>query len=147
MSTHLTVDQETALETAIAAVCASHGISKVALAEYIADWLVYDADINEILSRHADDIDFHEIKRATKARLAEQPGYGWSKEAKKYWSNLADQLDGAAEAVREAVSEAVSEAVKGRKPPKAAAKPKSTKRRKNAAPRQRPAIVQAGRSA
>jgi hypothetical protein len=78
-----------------------------------------------------------------KARLAEQSGYGWSKEAKKYWSNLADQLDGAAVAVREAVSGVVREAVKGYKPPKAAAKPKSTKRRKNAVPRQRPAIVQA----
>jgi hypothetical protein len=140
MSNHLTVEQTTALDEAIATVCASHGVSKVALAEYIADWLVYDADINEILARHADDIDFYEIQRATKARLTEQSGHGWSKDGiKKYWSNLADQLDGAAEAVREAV--------KGYKPPKAAAKPKSTKRRKNAAPRQRPAIVQAGRPA
>ena len=144
MSNHLTVEQTTALDEAIATVCASHGVSKVALAEYIADWLVCDADINEILARHADDIDFYEIQRATKARLAEQSGHGWTKDGiKKYWSNLADQLDGAAEAVREAVREAV----KGYKPPKAAAKPKSTKRRKNAAPRQRPAIVQVGRSA
>ena len=139
MSNHLTVEQTTALDEAIATVCASHGISKVALAEYIADWLVYDADINEILARHADDIDFCEIQRATKARLAEQSGHGWSKEGiKKYWSNLADQLDGAAEAVREAV--------RGYNPPKSA-KPKRAKRRKNAAPRQRPAIVQVGRSA
>jgi hypothetical protein len=139
MSNHLTVEQTTALDEAIATVCASHGISKVALAEYIADWLVYDADINEILARHADDIDFYEIQRATKARLAEQSGHGWSKEGiKKYWSNLADQLDGAAEAVREAV--------KGYNPPKSA-KPKRAKSRKNAAPRQRPAIVQVGRSA
>ena len=139
MGNHLTVEQTTALDEAIATVCTSHGISKVALAEYIADWLVYDADINEILARHADDIDYHEIQRATKARLTKQSANGCSKEGtKKYWSNLADQLDGAAEAVREAV--------RGYNPPKSA-KPKTTKRRKKAAPRQRPAIVQVGRSA
>ena len=140
MSTHLTVDQETALETAIATVCASQGITKAALAQYIADSLVYDADINTIIVRHVDDIDYFEIQRATQTRLAEQFANGWTKASvAHYWARHVEQLDDAAEAVREAV--------KGYKTPKAAAKPKSTKRRKNAAPRQRPAIVQAGRSA